>query len=189
MGGFSRFAFVSHKLLRWVVPFLLIGLLVSNVFLLNLSYYGLIFAGQLLFYVWAALGFCPESDAARFVRPARLLPFGDERGLLGWVFPLSSRDKGGRVATRELATGVDGQQPTVVGRRNLERKRSTSRHLSVFVLIDALGWRFLEGREFLPDLLSYRKPVRTVLGFSSGAIPTILTEFRLRNRPLESFLL
>jgi predicted AlkP superfamily pyrophosphatase or phosphodiesterase len=79
------------------------------------------------------------------------------------------------VATRELAAGVDGQQPTVVGRRNPEKKRSTSRHLSVFVLIDALGWRFLEGREFLPDLLSYRKSVRTVLGFSSGAIPTILT--------------
>ena len=79
------------------------------------------------------------------------------------------------MATRELATGVEGQRPTVVGRRNLESKRSSSRHLSIFVLIDALGWRFLEGRDFLPDLLSYRKPVRTVLGFSSGAIPTILT--------------
>ena len=47
--------------------------------------------------------------------------------------------------------------------------------LSVFVLIDALGWQYLEGREFLQDLLPYRVPMRTVLGFSSGAIPTILT--------------
>jgi len=47
--------------------------------------------------------------------------------------------------------------------------------LRIFVLIDALGWRFVEGREFLNDLLPYRSPLRTVLGFSSGAIPTILT--------------
>src|SRR5579863_742045 len=47
--------------------------------------------------------------------------------------------------------------------------------LSIFVLIDALGWKVLEGREFLSDMLPYRVPLRTVLGFSSGAIPTILT--------------
>ncbi len=48
-------------------------------------------------------------------------------------------------------------------------------NLSVFVLIDALGWKYLEGREFLSDFLPYRRPLRTVLGFSSGAIPSILT--------------
>ncbi|MGA7622943.1 MAG: alkaline phosphatase family protein [Candidatus Acidiferrales bacterium] len=47
--------------------------------------------------------------------------------------------------------------------------------LSIFVLIDALGWKYLEGRAFLDDILPYRVPVKTVLGFSSGAIPTILT--------------
>jgi predicted AlkP superfamily pyrophosphatase or phosphodiesterase len=51
------------------------------------------------------------------------------------------------------------------------------RMLSIFVLIDALGWKYLEGREFLNDILPYRAPVKTVLGFSSGAIPTILTGF------------
>lgn len=45
----------------------------------------------------------------------------------------------------------------------------------LFVLIDALGWKFLEGREFMSELLPFRMPLRTVLGFSSGAIPTILT--------------
>lgn len=49
------------------------------------------------------------------------------------------------------------------------------RQLRVFVLIDALGWSLLEGRDFLCDLLPYRLSLRTVLGFSSGAIPTILT--------------
>lgn len=50
-----------------------------------------------------------------------------------------------------------------------------SPRLHVFVLIDALGWSYLEGRDFLNDLLPYRQPLRTVLGYSSGAIPTILT--------------
>ncbi|HEV2178535.1 MAG TPA: alkaline phosphatase family protein [Terriglobia bacterium] len=55
------------------------------------------------------------------------------------------------------------------------RTLSGQTHLRLFVLIDALGWKFLEGREFLSDTLPYRNPLRTVLGFSSGAIPTILT--------------
>ena len=49
------------------------------------------------------------------------------------------------------------------------------RRLHVFVLIDALGWRVIEGRNFLSDLLPYRNALRTVLGYSSAAIPTILT--------------
>jgi len=52
---------------------------------------------------------------------------------------------------------------------------TSARRLSVFVLIDALGWKFLEGKQFLSDLLPYRRPLRTVLGFSSGAIPSMLT--------------
>ena len=52
---------------------------------------------------------------------------------------------------------------------------SRPRRLHLFVLIDALGWRFLGGNPFLSDLLPCRTPLRTVLGFSSGAIPTILT--------------
>ncbi len=49
------------------------------------------------------------------------------------------------------------------------------RRLQIFVLIDALGWSYIDGRDFLNDVLTYRRPMRTVLGFSSGAIPTILT--------------
>jgi predicted AlkP superfamily pyrophosphatase or phosphodiesterase len=48
-------------------------------------------------------------------------------------------------------------------------------HLQVFVLIDALGWKLLEQYDFLSDILPNRMPLRTVLGFSSGAIPSMLT--------------
>jgi Type I phosphodiesterase / nucleotide pyrophosphatase len=50
-----------------------------------------------------------------------------------------------------------------------------TRRIHLFVLIDALGWRALEGMDFLADVLPHRQPLRTVLGFSSGAIPTLLT--------------
>lgn len=47
--------------------------------------------------------------------------------------------------------------------------------IHLFVLIDALGWEYIKDREFLNGILPYRRALRTVLGFSSGAIPTILT--------------
>lgn len=49
------------------------------------------------------------------------------------------------------------------------------KRVSVLVLIDALGWKYIEGNHFLSDALPYRQALRTVLGFSSGAIPTMLT--------------
>ena len=56
-----------------------------------------------------------------------------------------------------------------------QERTGQQKHVSVFVLIDALGWKYVEGRNFLADVLSYRQPLRTVLGFSSGAIPAMLT--------------
>ncbi len=50
--------------------------------------------------------------------------------------------------------------------------------MQIFVLIDALGWEYVEGHDFLTDLLPHRTPLQTILGFSSGAIPTILTGLR-----------
>jgi hypothetical protein len=47
--------------------------------------------------------------------------------------------------------------------------------ISIFVLVDALGWEHVRTREFLSDVLPYRSPMDTVLGFSSAAIPTILS--------------
>ena len=50
-----------------------------------------------------------------------------------------------------------------------------SQRLQVIALIDALGWKYVRERKFLDDVLPYRTSVQTVLGFSSGAIPTMLT--------------
>lgn len=50
-----------------------------------------------------------------------------------------------------------------------------SSRLQVIALIDALGWEYIRERHFLDDELPYRTSLQTVLGFSSGAIPTILT--------------
>jgi Type I phosphodiesterase / nucleotide pyrophosphatase len=60
-------------------------------------------------------------------------------------------------------------------RNNTAPTRTRNRRVSLCVLVDALGWKVLEGQPFLDDLLAFRQPVRTVLGFSSGAIPSLLT--------------
>jgi len=65
--------------------------------------------------------------------------------------------------------GRNGRTGTVV------QRAADRRGVHLLVLIDALGWEYIKNREFLDELLPYRRPLRTVLGFSSGAIPTILT--------------
>jgi hypothetical protein len=47
--------------------------------------------------------------------------------------------------------------------------------LSIYVLVDALGWEILRERPFLDDVLVDRRWLATVLGYSSGAIPTLLS--------------
>jgi hypothetical protein len=47
--------------------------------------------------------------------------------------------------------------------------------LSIYVLVDALGWELLRNRPFLDDVLVDKRWLQTILGYSSGAIPTLLT--------------
>src|SRR5438094_8959302 len=47
--------------------------------------------------------------------------------------------------------------------------------LSIYVLVDALGWEVVRDRPFLDDVLPDRRWLTTILGYSSGAIPTLLT--------------
>ena len=47
--------------------------------------------------------------------------------------------------------------------------------ISLFVLVDALGWELVRTHNFLSDILPFRNAMETVLGFSSAAIPTILS--------------
>ena len=55
--SFSGFAFFSHRVLRWMLPFLLLGLLASSSLLLARPFYRVVFIAQLLFCLWAAIGF------------------------------------------------------------------------------------------------------------------------------------
>jgi cellulose synthase/poly-beta-1,6-N-acetylglucosamine synthase-like glycosyltransferase len=57
MDPFTALAFLSHKLLRWVLPFLMLILLISSVLLWESAAYRLALLGQLLFYAWGAAGF------------------------------------------------------------------------------------------------------------------------------------
>ena len=50
-----------------------------------------------------------------------------------------------------------------------------SKSTTIFILIDALGWDYIKDREFLNDICPRRRPVTSLLGFSSGVIPSILT--------------
>ena len=54
--GWVAFTFCSHKILRWLGPFLLIGAVVSNLLLWNVGFYQLMLVAQLGFYVVAVLG-------------------------------------------------------------------------------------------------------------------------------------
>ena len=65
MPGFTRIAFLCHKVLRWIVPFLLVGTLLSNIFLAGTPFYGACLAAQMLFYFWAALGFLLRRHASQ----------------------------------------------------------------------------------------------------------------------------
>jgi cellulose synthase/poly-beta-1,6-N-acetylglucosamine synthase-like glycosyltransferase len=57
MDPLTAFAFFSHKLLRWVLPFVLIGLLAASTALWKHPLYRAVLVAQLLFYGWAAVGF------------------------------------------------------------------------------------------------------------------------------------
>jgi len=47
--------------------------------------------------------------------------------------------------------------------------------IEIFLFIDALGWKIVNDHDFLPELLPYRKKVTMQFGYSSSAIPTILS--------------
>jgi len=61
----TAFAFVSHKLLRWILPFLLIGLITSSAALWARPFYRAALLAQLVFYAWAALGYLLRSRVHR----------------------------------------------------------------------------------------------------------------------------
>jgi cellulose synthase/poly-beta-1,6-N-acetylglucosamine synthase-like glycosyltransferase len=95
LSGFTMVAFISHKLLRWLVPFLLIGVLVSNAFLWRSPFYRLTFIAQLLFYLWAGLGFLLRQrlQRARFALVGYFLLAMNLAFLVGFVRSLVGRQE------------------------------------------------------------------------------------------------
>lgn len=60
--GFVAFALWSHKVIRWFVPFILIGVFLCNANLTNYSPYSLLFILQILFYIFALVGHLFEKN-------------------------------------------------------------------------------------------------------------------------------
>ena len=89
----TAFAFVSHKLLRWTLPFLLIGMLVCSAALLDSSVYRVLFVLQVLFYGWGLVGylFRPRIQGIRFALVAYYLLAIHLAFLVGFVRCLSGR--------------------------------------------------------------------------------------------------
>jgi cellulose synthase/poly-beta-1,6-N-acetylglucosamine synthase-like glycosyltransferase len=56
----------SHKLLRWLVPYFLLGMLFSSLFLLNFRFYCFVFALEIIFYAIAVLGWVFAGPRIRF---------------------------------------------------------------------------------------------------------------------------
>ncbi len=51
----------------------------------------------------------------------------------------------------------------------------SNKQVHIFMFIDALGWEIIKDKNFLEDLLPYRNPAKMQFGYSSTAIPTILS--------------
>lgn len=66
MDGFTRFAFLSHKVLRWILPLLLCMALISNLILIRYSwFYTVLGILQLAFYFWAWIGYLLQKRITR----------------------------------------------------------------------------------------------------------------------------
>jgi cellulose synthase/poly-beta-1,6-N-acetylglucosamine synthase-like glycosyltransferase len=85
--GWVSFTFFAHKVLRWLSPFALVGMLLLNLLLLDLPGMGWILAGQLGFYALAvgATWLPPRPRALRVVRLTTLFAAMNLALLVGFV--------------------------------------------------------------------------------------------------------
>lgn len=114
--GWVSFTLLSHKVMRWVCPFLLIGLLVSNLLLWAQPGYLGFLAAQALFYLLAAaMAFVPPK--VRVLKPLRLTTMFAGMNLallLGFWRWLSGRQSGAWSRTARVApapTILTGSHP------------------------------------------------------------------------------
>ena len=116
--GWTAFAFLSHKLLRWLVPFFLLGALVSNLLLLGYPLYRGMLAAQIVGYAGSAVGsFLPGRGL-----PSKLVRAHDHAGeheprpsgrLLALVDDAADRSMAENLAGRpNAAARAPGNRPT-----------------------------------------------------------------------------
>ena len=63
--GIAAYTYFSHKVLRWIFPFLMIITLLANLFLLDRVLYQFLFMGQVIFYFAALLGWLGDLIGSR----------------------------------------------------------------------------------------------------------------------------
>ena len=59
--------------------------------------------------------------------------------------------------------------------RRCHEVKMREKTIEIFLFIDALGWKIVNDHDFLPELLPSRKKINMQFGYSSSAIPTILS--------------
>jgi hypothetical protein len=69
--GLPALGYWSHKILRWVAPFLMLGMLAANMALASEPFYALFLVPQLLAYAIGLQGLLPHPIENRLVRPVR----------------------------------------------------------------------------------------------------------------------
>ena len=63
---FVSFQLISHKVLRWLIPFFLVIIFVSNAMILDNNFYKLLFLGQVVFYLSAFFAWVMEKYGKKF---------------------------------------------------------------------------------------------------------------------------
>ena len=90
--GLFSYQFFCHKLLRWLVPFFLVGALVSNILLAQSSWlYALLLAGQVLFYGIALYGWFTRSLSGVLKIPMFFLVVNAAIAVAWWQYVTGKR--------------------------------------------------------------------------------------------------
>jgi cellulose synthase/poly-beta-1,6-N-acetylglucosamine synthase-like glycosyltransferase len=96
LGGFTMFAFFSHKVLRWLVPVMMLALLLTSLLLWRRPLYLGFLILQALVYAWAGLGFVfrHHLQRVRFALTGYFLVAMNLAFLVGLVQCITARKEG-----------------------------------------------------------------------------------------------
>jgi len=94
--GWIAFTFISHKVLRWLCPFFLLGMAIANLILVDAGIYGMFMAAGVLFCLTALLGHYSTigSSAGRVVRLTTMFATMNAALLVGFFRWAMGRQQG-----------------------------------------------------------------------------------------------